>query len=139
MNARRLSLRAHRLFRRSRLLQLGLLFSFWLAGNAVVRATGLPLPGGIVGLAFVLAALSLGRLSILSVKRGADWLLSHMLLFFVPAALAVLDHREFVGLLGAKIVVVILVSTVAVMGVTALTVDLMYRWRSGNAQSAHPE
>jgi holin-like protein len=53
-----------------------------------------------------------------------------MLLFFVPAVMAVLDHHEFVGLLGLKIVAVILVGTVLVMGGTALTVDLCYRWRA---------
>ena len=51
-----------------------------------------------------------------------------MLLFFVPAVLALLDHRELIGTLGLKIFAVILVSTTAVMCVTALTVDLCYRW-----------
>jgi holin-like protein len=50
-----------------------------------------------------------------------------MLLFFVPAVLAVMDHREFLGLLGLKILSVILLGTVVVMSVTALVVDLGYR------------
>ena len=50
--------------------------------------------------------------------------------WLVPAVMAVLDHHEFVGLLGLKIVAVILVGTVLVMGGTALTVDLCYRWRA---------
>jgi len=32
-------------------------------------------------------------------KRGADWLIAEMLLFFVPAVLALLNHKEFIGLL----------------------------------------
>jgi holin-like protein len=51
-----------------------------------------------------------------------------MLLFFVPAVLALLDHRELMGMLGLKIFAIILISTTAVMCVTALTVDLCYRW-----------
>lgn len=129
-------IRVRRLFRRSRLLQIGLLFAFWLAGEAVVRATGLPLPGGIIGLAFALAALSTGGIGISSVKRGAEWFLAEMLLFFVPAMLAILDHREFFGLLGVKIFAIIVLSTAAVMGVTALTVDRLYHWRERNAGSA---
>jgi holin-like protein len=51
-----------------------------------------------------------------------------MLLFFVPAVLALLDHNELLGLMGLKILAVIIVSTIMVMSVTALTVDLCYRW-----------
>jgi holin-like protein len=48
-----------------------------------------------------------------------------MPLFFVPAVLAVLDHRELLGAVGLKIVATILGSTFAVMVVTALTVDFL--------------
>jgi holin-like protein len=69
-------------------------------------------------------------------KRGADWLLAEMLLFFVPAVLALLDHREFLGLLGLKILAIIVLSTTMVMGVTALTVDLCYRWSDGHDRTS---
>jgi holin-like protein len=107
-------------------------FAFWLVGEAVVRLSGIPIPGGVVGMLIVLALPSSRRMSIFSMRRGAEWLLAEMLLFFVPAVLAILDHRELFGLLGLKTTIVILVGTVAVMGVTALTVDVCYRWRSGH-------
>jgi holin-like protein len=107
-------------------------FAFWLVGEAVVRLSGIPIPGGVVGMLIVLALPSSRRMSIFSMRRGAEWLLAEMLLFFVPAVSAILDHRELFGLLGLKITIVILVGTVAVMGVTALTVDVCYRWRSGH-------
>lgn len=62
-------------------------------------------------------------------RSSAGWLLAEMLLFFVPAVMAVLDHSEFMGLLGLKIAAVIVAGTVMVMGGTALAVDLCYRWR----------
>jgi holin-like protein len=117
-----------RLMRRNRLAQLALVAAFWLVGEALVRLTGLPLPGGIIGLALALALLLAGGLKVASMKRGANWLLAEMLLFFVPAVLALLDHGELIGLLGLKIFAIILVSTTAVMGVTALAVDVCYRW-----------
>jgi holin-like protein len=119
-----------RALHRSRLLQVGLLFAFWLGGEGFARLTGLPVPGGIVGMLAVLALLSTGRLSVFSMRRGADWFIADMLLFFVPAVLGLLDHREFLSLLGLKLLVVILTGTVAVMAVTALTVDLCSRWIS---------
>ncbi|GAA5231904.1 CidA/LrgA family protein [Verticiella sediminum] len=115
--------------RRHPLLQLGFVALFWLAGEGIGRATGLPLPGGVIGLGLLLVLLASGRLALANVKRGAEWLLADMLLFFVPAVLAVLDHRDFFGLLGLKILFVILASTTAVMLVTAWVVERCHRWR----------
>jgi len=113
--------------RSSRWFQILLILLFWLAGELIVRATGLALPGSVVGLFLVLALLAGGRLSVLTVRRGAHWFLAEMLLFFVPAVLAVLDHPEFLGLLGLKIITVIVVGTLLIMTVTAFVIDLGYR------------
>ncbi len=128
MTTRAISLRFRRSMHNRRLVQIALLVLFWLLGEAVARLTGLPLPGGIVGMVLVLLLLASHRLSLFSLKRGAEWFLAEMLLFFVPAVLAVVDHGELLGLLGLKVLLVILGGTMTVMGVTALTVDLCYRW-----------
>lgn len=127
---RRSALYFRSVLHRSGLLQIAVLALFWVLGEAIVRLAQLPLPGGIVGMVVVLALLASGWIRPAAVRRGAYWLIAEMLLFFVPAVMAVLDHHEFVGLLGLKIVAVILVGTVLVMGGTALTVDLCYRWRA---------
>ena len=128
MSLRSVSIGFRRGFHQSRLAQIGCIMLFWLLGEFLVRTLRLPLPGGIVGLALALALMSTGRLSVFSLRRGATWLLDEMLLFFVPAMLAVTEHHEFFGLLGLKILVVIFVGTLVVMSVTALTVDLFLRW-----------
>jgi holin-like protein len=105
----------------------GLLFAFWGVGEGVVRLTSLPLPGGVIGMALMLALLVAQRVRPGSVRHGAQWLLGHMLLFFVPAVLAVTDHRELLGVLRFKLLASILVGTAAVIAVTALTVELCTR------------
>lgn len=129
MPAHAVTIRLRKAVHRSPLAQIGAILALWLAGEVVVRAVGLPIPGGIVGMAAALALLASGRISLFSLRRGAQWFLAEMLLFFVPAVLAVTDHRELLGLLGLKILLIILTGTVTVMGVTAVTVDLCYRWR----------
>ncbi|MBO1112593.1 CidA/LrgA family protein [Bordetella petrii] len=114
----------------SRLAQTALIMMFWLAGEMLARRGGIPLPGGIIGMALLLAVLLSRRLHPASARRGAEWLLGDMLLFFVPAVLAVVEHRELFGVLGLKVLCVILAGLVAVMGVTALTVGLYDRWRA---------
>ncbi|BCS52586.1 CidA/LrgA family protein [Geobacter sp. SVR] len=113
--------------RSSRLFQALLILGFWLGGEIIVRWTGLPLPGAIAGLFIMLALLGSGRLSIGTVRRGAQWFLAEMLLFFVPAVLAVLDHPELLGLLGLKILAVIVLGTLIVMIVTATVMDVCFR------------
>lgn len=122
-----------RLVHQSGLLQVGLLVLFWLAGEALVRAAHLPVPGAVAGLALVLVLLAVQRLRPGSVRRGAQWLLGDMLLFFVPAVLAVMNHRDLLGVIGLKLLAVILVGTAAVMVVTALTVELCMRARDHGA------
>ena len=116
-----------RAFRRSRLLQILLLIALWLVGEVLVRALGLPVSGGVLGM-FGLLALFAAGFSPRNVQRGADWFLAEMLLFFIPAIPAILNHHELLGWLGAKVLAVILVGTVAVMVVTAGAVDLCLRW-----------
>lgn len=127
------ALHARAALRRVRSLQILLLAAFWLAGDLLVRSLGLPLPGGVVGMVLLLGLLALGWVDLRSVRLGAYWLLAEMLLFFVPAVIAVIDHQEFLSPLGLKIGLVILVGTVMVMTTTALTVDLLYRWRMRHA------
>ncbi|EKE74985.1 CidA/LrgA family protein [Gallaecimonas xiamenensis] len=129
MSVRSLSRQLSRGLHHSRLLQIGLIVGFWLLGDALVKATGLPVTGGIAGLALVLVLLASRRLNLASMRLGANWLLAQMLLFFIPAVLAVLDHRELFGLLGLKVLAVILGSTLAVLGVTALVIDAVVKGR----------
>lgn len=127
-NTHNLAVRFRYALHHSRMMQIATLVGFWLMGEVVVRLSGLPLPGGIIGMALVLLLLLSGRISLFSMKRGAEWFLAEMLLFFVPAVLAVLEHGELIGMLGLKIMAIILVGTLTVMTVTALTVDFCYRW-----------
>jgi len=112
--------------RSSLLLQIFLILLFWLTGEVIARVTGLPIPGAIIGLLIVLALLGSKRLNVCTVRRGAQWFLAEMLLFFVPAVLAVLEHKELIGLLGLKILTVILLGTFIVMIVTAAVIDVCY-------------
>lgn len=127
MRAHAVRVFARRLVHRSAVLQVGLLLSFWLGGEALVRATGLPVPGGVAGMVLMLALLAARRLRPGSVQRGAHWLIGHMLLFFVPVVLALLEHGELFGVLGLKLLAIIVIGTAAVMAVTAATVEFCLR------------
>ncbi len=126
--------RLRRLWRESRLAQLALIVAFWALGDLLARLSGLPVPGGVIGMVLMLVLLLGHGLGANAVRRGANLLLGDMLLFFVPAVVGLLDHREFLGALGLKVFAVILVGTLAVMAGTALTVELMQKLESRHAR-----
>ena len=117
----------HKSLHGNRYAQVALIVLLWLAGEAVSRSTGMPIPGSVLGLFGLLYLLITGTIRLSTMRRGANLLLADMLLFFVPAVLAVLEHSEFLGLIGLKILAVILAGTLMVMCMTALAVDVGYR------------
>ncbi len=127
LSLRRSRLNFKRWLRRSTCLQIGLLVAVWLLADTLMRYLGVPVPGGIVGLFVLLLAFALHWLSPRSFAQGAQWLLAEMLLFFVPAAMILLDNRQMFGWLGVKLLAVVVGGTVLVMAATALTVEWLFR------------
>lgn len=127
MSLHDMSVMARRQWRHHRLVQIAMLMLAWGLGEVLVRVSGVPLPGGIVGMALLLLALATGWIQLGSLRQGARWFLAEMLLFFVPAVPAVLDHPELFGWLGLKILAVIVLGTLTVMAVTSVVVDITLR------------
>ncbi|MGE8367523.1 CidA/LrgA family protein [Cupriavidus basilensis] len=109
------------------LTQVAALSALWLLADWLRARLGLPLPAGLLGLLALAALLFSGAVRGGWVRRGADWLLGEMLLFFIPAVLAVVQYPELVRHQGWRICAVIALSTLAVMVVTALVVEQVYR------------
>lgn len=114
--------------------QVALIVLLWFACDQCVRRLHVPVPGSVLALGLLLLLLLSGVVPAVGLRRGADWLLAEMLLFFIPAVMAVWQHLPLLRQQGVRIFVVIVVGTVLVMGTTALLVDLMFRWRQRHAR-----
>ncbi len=125
----RMRLLAHRRPQAALVLQVLLLTLFWYACDAAARRLHLPLPGSVLALGLLLVLLAARVVPATSLRRGADWLLAEMLLFFIPAVMAVWQHLDLVRAEGPRILAVILVGTLIVMVSTAVMVDLVWRWQ----------
>lgn len=73
---------------------LGVLVSCQLLGDWLAAQTGLPLPGPVLGLALLLALLSLRGAPWAILDRAAAPLLKHLSLLFIPAGTGVVLHLE---------------------------------------------
>lgn len=103
--------------------QSGVLAVLWLGADALSRTLALPIPGSVLGLAILMLLLFSGRVAPSWFKAGADWLLAEMLLFFVPAAVAVVQYGPLLRQDGLRLAAVVVLGTLLVMGVTAFAVD----------------
>ena len=113
-----------------RWVQAGLLLAGWLALDRAASRWHLPLPAGVLGLLLLWVALEAKAIDARWVERGADSLLDHLMLFFVPAMLGLVDHPELASPLGLKLLAAVLTGTLLVMAGTAMVVELGLRWRA---------
>lgn len=79
----------------------------------------LPLPANLVGMVLMLALIVCRIIPLSWVRAGARWLLAEMLLFFVPAVVAVVNYAHLLLVDGWRIFSVIAISTLMVLGATA--------------------
>ncbi|MBA6087733.1 CidA/LrgA family protein [Pseudomonas monteilii] len=111
------------------LVELAILCALFLLGGQLATWLGWPIPGGVMGQALLLILFASGVLKPAMLQLGAGWLMAEMLLFFIPALMSLLDYGSLIREEGWRILLVIAVSTLMVMVVTALTVELVCRWR----------
>lgn len=95
------------------------LLVFQSIGEVLARGFALPLPGPVLGLMLLLAAL---RFPLVREPVGecADFLLSHLSLLFIPVGVGVMTHLALLSQYGGRMLFVIVLSTWIGMGVTVL-------------------
>ena len=109
--------------------ELAVLLALYFSGCQLAAWGHLPIPGGVVGMALLLLAFALGWVKPATLQLGAGVLMTEMLLFFIPALMSLLDYGVIMRDDGWRILLVIGVSTLLVMVVTAFTVEAVCRWR----------
>ena len=111
------------------LIELVVLLAIYLFGCQLAVWLAWPIPGGVVGLGLLLATFASGLVKPAALQLGAGVLMAEMLLFFIPALMSLLDYGGLLRNDGWRILLVIGLSTLAVMLVTAFTVEWVCRWK----------
>ena len=94
------------------------LLAFQSIGELLARGLNLPFPGPVAGMLLLLLALHWTAVRE-PVSQCSDFLLSHLSLLFVPVGVGVMTHLSLVSQYGLQMMVVIVLSTLAGLGVTA--------------------
>ncbi|WP_144548566.1 CidA/LrgA family protein [Bacillus sp. X1(2014)] len=105
------------------ILQVLFLHVFLFLGAALKVVIPLPIPASMFGLCLLFLALYFKIIKMEWVEKGANWLLAELLLFFVPSTVGIVNYDEILSVEGAEIVGLIGISTIIVMGITALIAE----------------
>lgn len=98
---------------------------FQLAGEALSMLTGIPVPGSVLGMVFLLLAFFVKDDLIDLIRPTGGVLLSNLSLLFVPAGVGIIRHVARFEAEGVGIAVTLVLSTLIAMAVTAWTIQLV--------------
>lgn len=104
-----------------------ILLTFNLAGLALQKLAGVPLPANVIGLILFVAALFGGIVKLPWVEESAQFLLRHMLLFFAPVVVGTIAFARLLGDQWFSVVIGLVGSWLAVMLVTGWTASALIR------------
>src|SRR6516162_1753489 len=104
--------------------QVGLLWAIFGVSNVVVTRLHLRVPGNIVGMLLLLALLSTGVVQERWVAAAAGVLAKHLAFFFIPIAVGLMDCGGLLWPVGHRLLLAIVVSSVAGMAVSGGLIQL---------------
>jgi holin-like protein len=96
------------------------------AGELLSHSLRLPFPGPVVGMVLLLLSLNIPAIRE-PVEACASFLLSHLSLLFVPVGVGVMTHLSLVSEYGGRMLVVIVLSTLIGLAITALSLRALTR------------
>lgn len=98
-----------------------------LIGETITVATGLPVPGPVIGMALLFAGLLIKKGLPSGLEEAAGGLLRHMALLFVPAGVGVMLHVPRLADEWWPVLLAILPGTLIAIAVTGLLVQWLGR------------
>lgn len=101
------------------------LLLFQLIGETLSLALGLPIPGPVIGMALLFAALVLRGEAPAPLRETAQGLLKHLSLLYVPAGVGVMLHFRLIADEWSPILAALVVSTFAAIFVTAVVLKAL--------------
>ena len=95
------------------------LMLFQFLGELFIQATGLPLPGPVCGMLFLLAWLRTGWTLPVELTAVATGMLDHFGLLFVPAGVSIIGFGALIMRDGPAVVLALVLSIAATVAITA--------------------
>lgn len=91
----------------------------------------LPIPGSIYGMILLFILLCCGVIKLSQIKEAGDFLIDIMPMLFVPSAVEIISQLDQLKSIWIQIIIITIVTTFIVMGVTGLVTQVIIRLKRG--------
>jgi holin-like protein len=102
--------------------QLGVLIGLWWLSHFIQVFFQLPLSAGVIGLILLLLALMTGIIKLIWIKAGADFILTELVLMFIPCVVGLVKYKHLFLTQGWQLILAVVFGTICVMVMTAYSV-----------------
>ena len=119
--------------------QIGIIFSICWVSQVVEKLLPFTFPASVIGMVLLLLCLLTGILKIEHIQEKADFLLSNMAFFFVPAGVSIINYFDILKSTAVQLVIICTVSTVITFAVTAWSVKYTMKLVNKMAQKKEKE
>lgn len=117
--------------------QVGILTLYYLLGVAIVKLTGIFIPGSIIGLLLLWLSLYFKLIKVQHVQKGANLLLAFLTLFFLPSTVAIINYPELLTKAGAILMLAVILSTLFTIIVTGKVSQYIEKREMGQEGDKH--
>lgn len=95
------------------------------SGQIIQQKTSIPIPGTVLGMIILLFLLMTRIIKVEKIERITNILLEHLTLFFVPVSVGIINVFDKIKDTWLPLLIIIFVSTLVVMIVTGLTIQIL--------------
>nr|WP_242517816.1 CidA/LrgA family protein [Halobacillus sp. GSS1] len=110
-------------------MQIAGLYIIYLFGTFIQKTFNLFIPGSVIGLVFLFTLLSLKIVPEHWVNQGVGFMIKHLPFFFIPATVGVMSYAYVFEGKGVLLILIGLLSTALVMGISGFVAQWMARRR----------
>lgn len=103
------------------IIQIALLFVIYHIGAWIQQYFNSFIPGSVIGLILMFLLLTTGILHTSWIEKGARFMINHLVLFFIPATVGILNYYGLFKGKGIFLILITIVSTLLVMIGSGLT------------------
>jgi holin-like protein len=111
------------------LVQLLALSGISMLGNTISSMLNIGIPGNIIGMVILFGLLERKLIALDWIETGANFLISELLLFFIPSAIGIIQFPDLLKKDSVNLLLVIVSSTAAVVIFVGLVTELVSRHR----------
>lgn len=109
--------------------QIAILFLVYYIGTSIQQFFQLSIPGSVIGLIIMFLLLVTGIFPLRWIEQGASFMVKHLVLFFIPATVGILNYYTLFKGKGMLLFVITIVSTLLVMITSGLVSQALARER----------